>query len=403
MEENSPGNRHRCPVPGPELRLCAAGAPGQDCEPERHLRLCGHVARDERVEQGAPGQPYVLDRLYVWRHAHHGHFHPERGRLHGAAVQAAVCGQAPGHVDFRDPSGCLPAVSGAGRELARGRGWSHCRGLLQLQLPDYPGGPQHQDAGHRPHALGAGRPGVHLPGSLRAGKGLCLARRASGRRPLRPHPQLPDQGQPPADFLLPGHRRAHLCHRGTGAYHPDQGLEAVHRGIGPAAGAGRRRHRHQCEQAAAAGQIHPQHHARRLRAFQGRRQRQGPGPGLCHFLELWLGGASQPHDSQFQRRVIGRGGGSGEIGHHPTAETGGAKEPQGDGQEPAHVLGPPALYRRPHVYGCHYGVPFCAGPVPVQGAEQMVDHSGHPPRRPHGGRQSFHALYRLLLQVFTAL
>ena len=163
------------------------------------------------MEQGPPGQSHVLDGLDVWRNAHNGHLYPERRRLYAAAVQPAVCRQASGHLAVCDYAGSLPAVPGLGRELAGGGGRRHCRGFLQLQFPDYPGGAQHQDAGHRPVPLGAGGAGVYV-------QGRWPVETASGRGAFRPHPQFPGEGQPPADYLLPGHRGVPVCPGRTDPY-----------------------------------------------------------------------------------------------------------------------------------------------------------------------------------------
>ena len=55
LEKDSHRGRRGAGAPGPQLRLCAAGAAGKDCQPERYLRLRWHVPRDERLEQGASG------------------------------------------------------------------------------------------------------------------------------------------------------------------------------------------------------------------------------------------------------------------------------------------------------------------------------------------------------------
>ena len=191
------------------------------------------------MERRAPGQSHVLDGFHVRGHAHHGDIDTKQRGLHRVAVQAAPGGKTAGHVPVHCTAGGVSAVPLAGGELDHRPGRGHCRGLLQLQLPDYPGGAQHQDAGHRLHALGPRRAGVHVS--------FQRLENPPGRHPFRPCAFPANQGQPPANHLLPGHHGAAVRRGGAGAHHPHQGLEAVLAGISPAAGAGRRGYRHQRE------------------------------------------------------------------------------------------------------------------------------------------------------------
>ena len=175
-------------------------------------------------------------------------------------------------------------------------------------------------------------------------------------------------------------------------------------GFGAAAGARPRRRRHQRHQAPAHDGVHAVLDARRQHASRrGRRGRQGPRPGLCHGLVLRLGGAAQPVDSQFQRRLVRRRGEPEALGDLRAAQAGRPVQPQGGQQEPTALLGPAALHGRADVYGRHHGLPLRTGPVRLQGQGAMVARGGHGTGRAARPGQPLHGLHEVLLQRSAAL
>ena len=356
------------------------------------------------MERRAPGRPHLLDGLDVRRHAHDGDFHAKRRGRHARHLQPASDGQAARDVPVHRPPGRVPADAVARHQLAAGDRRRHRRRLLLVQLPDHPGGPQHEDAGDRLLPVGAGRARLYLPEHREQEP---LAREsAPGRRPVQPGAEPADQGEPPADHLLPRDPGAAL--RPGGVHRHPRQAERPHRPvlhrIGPAAGRGRRRYRHEREQAASACEIHPEHHARGLRPHAGQGgQGRRPGLGLCHGVVLRLGGTAQPDDPELQRRLVGAGRRSGEVRDDQAAQARRPDEHARDREGAAPVLGAAAFHGRAHVYGRDHRVPVRPGPVPVQGEGEMVAHRGHGHRRPDGGGQPFHGLYEALFQCPAAV
>ena len=257
------------------------------------------------MEQGAPGRPDLLDGRDVRRHAHGGHFHEERRRCHAGHLRPADDGQAARDVPFHRLAGLVPADAFARRQLAAGHRRRRRDRFLLVQLPDHPGGPQHEDAGDRLLPVGAGRARLYLPEHRIQAP---LARESHHRRrPVRPRAEHAGQGQPPADHLLPGDPGDAVCpgllHRhpgpqGKGLPGGENGTEdaylALFHRVGPAAGRGPRGHRHEREQAASGRKVHAEHDARGLGTDAGRgdqgqwQEPQRPGPGICHGVVLRL-------------------------------------------------------------------------------------------------------------------
>ena len=160
------------------------------------------------MECHAPGRPHLLDGRDVRRHAHDGHFHAERRGCHARHLQPAADGQAARDVPVHCLAGRVPADAVARHQLAAGHRRRHRRRLLLVQLPDHPGGPQYEDAGDRLLPMGAGRARLYLPEHRKQEPLACES--APGRGPVQPGAEPADQGQSPANHLLPRHPGAAL-------------------------------------------------------------------------------------------------------------------------------------------------------------------------------------------------
>ncbi len=90
--------------------------------------------------------------------------------------------------------------------------------------------------------------------------------------------------------------------------------------------------------------------------------------------------------------------GKSEVVKFPPGGTGQCKR---DGKASSSLLGPPAVHCRPYVHGGDNGVPFPAGPVPLQGEGEMVASCRHRPGRVPRARKQYDVVYEALLRPCT--
>ena len=204
-----------------------------------------------------------MDGIDVRRYAHGNHTRPHGRRLDPGHIRLPAHRKASSDLSFHLSCRRVAADAFAGRASAacdrrRGR-----RDLLLVQHADNPGGPQYQDAGHSLPSVGARRARIYLQVSLEQEEmaAVLLFR----RRVVRAFRELPGQGQPPADHILPCHNDTALCAdaaRVAAVAQAEEGSAGtLLRGLGTAAPAGLRRNSHERRQAVAHPRIYAVFHA----------------------------------------------------------------------------------------------------------------------------------------------
>ena len=167
------------------------------------------------------------------------------------ALQADVHRSPSRKLPLHIPARGLPADAGPRDRDRRGFLRRACGDLLLLQPADNPGRTQLQDGGAGFRALGARRRDIHLQGGPR-GQAEALAYGQSLRSgSLRHGPQLPDQGKPRPDILLPGHHHTCICHRDrsqtAGFQEKRREVQTICHRLGPASGPGSGRYSGECQ------------------------------------------------------------------------------------------------------------------------------------------------------------
>ena len=82
-------------------------------------------------------------------------------------------------------------------------------------------------------------------------------------------------------------------------------------------------------------------------------------------MVLRMAGASESYDSGLQRRRIGSGDESFQVGNRESSEEIWTAECKADGQITAALLGTAAIYGRADVHGGHHHLPVHIGPASV--------------------------------------